>query len=121
MKRIYLVDVMIYAASKKFALPVYQDYFNFQVPLPNILNILVFGVSYCFCQKLEVVRKWALFSGIVPVMPCNYLPQISFIHTSLYSTLSLISTLSSEISHFLNFSTASTLVSILRVDFQVNW
>ena len=45
MKKKIIVDVIMYAASTKYVLTVYQDYFNFQVPTPNILNILVMGVA----------------------------------------------------------------------------
>jgi hypothetical protein len=112
---------MIYAASTKYVLTVCQDYFNFQVQPPKILNIVVMGASCCFCQRLEVVTKWAVCWGIVHLMPCNCLPQVSFIRTSFCSALSLISTLPSEVSHFLSILAFSTLVSIFRVDFPVNW
>ena len=79
------------------------------------------GCSCCFCQSLEVVTQWAVCWEIVHLMPCNCLSHVSFIRTSFCSVLSLISTFSSGVSHFLNFLTASTMVRILRVDFQVNW
>jgi hypothetical protein len=101
MKIIYLVYVIIYAPCTKFALTFYRDYFNFQVLLPNVHNVLVFAVSYYCCQRLEVVKNWAVRSGIVHLMPCNCLLQISSTHISLCSIPSLILTLSSEISHFL--------------------
>jgi hypothetical protein len=116
---------MIYAASTKYVLTIYQNYFNFHMQPPNILNIVVMGANCCFCQRLEVVTKWAVCWGIVHLivhlMPCNCLPQVSFIRTSFSSALSLISTLQCEVSLFLNFLTVSTLVSIFRVDFPVNW
>lgn len=112
---------MIYVASTKYILTVCQDYFNFQVQLLNIFNIVVTGASSCFYQRLEVFTKWAVCWGIVHLMPYNSLPQVSFIRTGFSSALSLISTLPSEVSHFLNFLTVSTLVSIFRFDFPVNW
>lgn len=112
---------MIYAESIKYVLTVCQDYFNFQVHLLNIFKIVVTGAGSCFCQRLEVVTKWTACWGIVHLMPYNCLPQVNFIRTGFCSALSLISTLPSEVSHFLNFLTVSTLVSIFRFDFPVNW
>jgi len=78
---------MIYAASIKHVLTVYQHYFNFQVQPSNILDIVVMGASGCFCQRLEVVTKWAVCWGIIHLMPCNCLPEVSFIRTSFCSAL----------------------------------
>jgi hypothetical protein len=75
-EEIFLLDIMVYAASTEYVRTVYQDYFNFQVQPPNILNIRVMDVSCCFCQRLEVVTKWAVCWGFVHLMPCTCLPQV---------------------------------------------
>jgi len=54
---------MIYAASTKHVLTVYQHYFNFQLQPLNIVNIVLMGASCCFCERLEVVTKWAVVLG----------------------------------------------------------